>query len=195
MRQRVAQYVELARRWSAGHKNRLIKVPATPAGLEALEPLAAAGVKLNVTLIFTSRQYRAACDAIWRGTARERIATTSRASTASSSRGWTSTRSKQAATLAGGPRHGRHPQRQANLGGEPGLLARAAHPLGPGDRLCQHGHEEAGQSPGNTSKPLPAATSRPTPRRRTKRSSEAAARFRARWTSFPRRTSSPKSIA
>lgn len=67
--QRVAQYVELARRWSAGHKNRLIKVPATPAGLEALEPLAAAGVKLNVTLIFTSRQYRAACDAIWRGAA------------------------------------------------------------------------------------------------------------------------------
>ena len=56
-----------ANKWSAGHKNRLIKVPATPAGLDALERLAAAGVKLNVTLIFTSRQYRAARDAIWRG--------------------------------------------------------------------------------------------------------------------------------
>ena len=37
----------------AGHKNRMIKVPATPAGLEALEEMAAAGVTLNVTLIFT----------------------------------------------------------------------------------------------------------------------------------------------
>ncbi len=66
-RQRVSQYIELGQRWSAGHKNRLIKVPATPAGVDALERLAAAGVKLNVTLIFTARQYRAARDAIWRG--------------------------------------------------------------------------------------------------------------------------------
>ncbi len=65
--QRVSQYIELGRKWSAGQKNRLIKVPATPAGLDALEPLAAAGVKLNVTLIFTGRQYRAARDAVWRG--------------------------------------------------------------------------------------------------------------------------------
>ena len=65
--QRVSQYIELGRQWSASHKNRLIKVPATPAGLDALERLAAAGVKLNVTLIFTARQYRAARDAIWRG--------------------------------------------------------------------------------------------------------------------------------
>jgi transaldolase len=45
----------------------MIKVPATPAGIEALEPLAAAGVTLNVTLIFTMRQYEQARDAIWRG--------------------------------------------------------------------------------------------------------------------------------
>jgi transaldolase len=65
--QRVEQYVELGRKWSRGHTNRLIKVPATAAGLEALEPLAQSGVPLNVTLLFTGDQYRAARDAIWRG--------------------------------------------------------------------------------------------------------------------------------
>lgn len=66
-KQRVERYVELGKKWAAGHDNRMIKVPATEAGLEALEPLAAAGITLNVTLIFTERQYRAARDAIWRG--------------------------------------------------------------------------------------------------------------------------------
>jgi transaldolase len=65
--QRVKRYVELGKKWSAGHKNRMIKVPATPAGLEALEPLCAAGVTINVTLIFSPRQYEAARNAIWRG--------------------------------------------------------------------------------------------------------------------------------
>jgi transaldolase len=65
--ERVARYVELGKKWSAGHRNRMIKVPATPAGLDALEPLAAAGVTINVTLIFSPRQYRAAREAIWRG--------------------------------------------------------------------------------------------------------------------------------
>jgi transaldolase len=69
-RDRVARYVELGKRWSAGHDNRLIKVPATPAGLDALEELAAASVALNVTLIFTMRQYEAARDAIWCGAQR-----------------------------------------------------------------------------------------------------------------------------
>jgi len=45
----------------------MIKVPATPAGLEALESLSAAGVTLNVTLVFSPRQYHAAREAIWRG--------------------------------------------------------------------------------------------------------------------------------
>lgn len=66
-RERVLQYIALGKRWSEGHANRLIKVPATPAGIDALEPLAAAGVALNVTLIFTPRQYRMAREAIWRG--------------------------------------------------------------------------------------------------------------------------------
>ena len=65
--QAVKRYIELGKQWSAGHDNRMIKVPATPAGLDALEELAAAGVTLNVTLIFSERQYLAARDAIWRG--------------------------------------------------------------------------------------------------------------------------------
>ena len=64
---RVGEYVRLGREWSAGHRNRMIKVPATPAGLDALEELVAADVTVNVTLIFTSRQYRLARDAVWRG--------------------------------------------------------------------------------------------------------------------------------
>ena len=67
---RVRRYVELGRRWSAGHSNRMIKVPATDAGLAALEELAAAGVTINVTLIFSRRQYEAAREAIWRGAQR-----------------------------------------------------------------------------------------------------------------------------
>lgn len=68
--QRVAGYIELGKKWAAGNTNRMIKVPATPAGLDALEELAAAGVSLNVTLIFTDRQYIAARDACWRGAQR-----------------------------------------------------------------------------------------------------------------------------
>jgi transaldolase len=68
--ERVAQYVELGTKWSRGHANRMIKVPATPAGVGALEELAAAGVVLNVTLIFSMRQYEAARQAIWRGAQR-----------------------------------------------------------------------------------------------------------------------------
>lgn len=65
--EKAKRYIELGRQWSHGHTNRMIKVPATPGGLAALEDLAAAGVTLNVTLIFSQRQYIAARDAIWRG--------------------------------------------------------------------------------------------------------------------------------
>jgi transaldolase len=70
--ERVRRYVELGKRWSAGHKNRMIKVPATAAGLDALEELAAAGVTLNVTLVFSERQYKISRDAIWRGAQRRK---------------------------------------------------------------------------------------------------------------------------
>ncbi len=68
--ERTARYIELGKKWSAGHTNRMIKIPATPAGLGALETLTAAGVTLNVTLIFSMRQYHAARDAVWRGATR-----------------------------------------------------------------------------------------------------------------------------
>lgn len=67
---RVASYIESGLRWNEGQDNRMIKVPATPAGLEALEELTAGGVNVNVTLVFTKRQYELARDAVWRGAQR-----------------------------------------------------------------------------------------------------------------------------
>lgn len=68
--ERTRQYIELGRKYAHEQTNRMIKVPATEAGLAALEDLAGAGVTINVTLIFTQRQYTAARDAIWRGAQR-----------------------------------------------------------------------------------------------------------------------------
>lgn len=68
--ERTKQYIELGKKWAAGQKNRMIKVPATPGGLAALEELCAAGVTLNVTLIFSPTQYKTAREAIWRGAQR-----------------------------------------------------------------------------------------------------------------------------
>ena len=70
MGEKVRRYVELAKKWSAGHRNRMIKIPATEGGLACLEEVAAAGVTINVTLCFTERQYKVARDAIWRGAQR-----------------------------------------------------------------------------------------------------------------------------
>jgi transaldolase len=70
--ERVARYIAEGKEWSRGHDNRMIKIPATPAGLAAIEELVAAGVTLNVTLIFTMRQYHAARDAAWRGAQRRK---------------------------------------------------------------------------------------------------------------------------
>ncbi len=70
--ERTRRYVALGKKWFDGHRNRMIKVPATPGGLAALEELCAAGVTLNVTLIFSERQYEAARDAIWRGAQRRK---------------------------------------------------------------------------------------------------------------------------
>lgn len=70
--ERVRRYIELGKKWAAGHKNRMIKVPATAAGLDALEELAASGVTLNVTLIFSERQYEIARANIWRGAQRRK---------------------------------------------------------------------------------------------------------------------------
>jgi transaldolase len=64
---KVKRYIELAKQWGTNRKNRMIKVPATAAGLDALEAICAAGISLNVTLIFSERQYEVARNNIWRG--------------------------------------------------------------------------------------------------------------------------------
>jgi len=65
-------YIRLAQQWAEGHRNRMIKVPATPGGLAALEEIVASGITPNVTLIFSDRQYRLAREAVWRGAQRRR---------------------------------------------------------------------------------------------------------------------------
>jgi transaldolase len=70
--ERTMKYIDLAWKWSNGHCNRMIKVPATPGGLGCLEELVAHGVACNVTLIFSESQYRAARDACYRGALRAR---------------------------------------------------------------------------------------------------------------------------
>jgi transaldolase len=70
--ERVKKYIELGKLWGKGYMNRMIKVPATPAGLDALEELAASGLTLNVTLIFSERQWKIASAAVWRGAQRRR---------------------------------------------------------------------------------------------------------------------------
>ena len=65
--EKTRKYIELGRKWAAGHTNRMIKVPATAGGLGAIEELVAAGVCVNVTLVFSERQYTLARDAAWRG--------------------------------------------------------------------------------------------------------------------------------
>jgi len=51
----------------AERPNVLIKVPGTVAGLLAIEELVAAGIPVNVTLLFSRSQYRAAAEAYVRG--------------------------------------------------------------------------------------------------------------------------------
>src|SRR5262249_42030652 len=70
--ERTKRYIELAKKWSAGHQNRMIKIPNTEAGVAALEEVVAAGVSVNVTLTFTQRQYVRARDAVWRGARRRK---------------------------------------------------------------------------------------------------------------------------
>ncbi|MBI1368202.1 MAG: transaldolase [Planctomycetes bacterium] len=73
--ERVKRYIELGKKWAAGHTNRMIKVPATAAGLDAIGELAAAGITLNVTLIFSERQYKIAREKVWAGAQRRKDGT------------------------------------------------------------------------------------------------------------------------
>jgi transaldolase len=51
----------------AGRTNLFIKIPGTPEGLPAITESIAAGVPINVTLLFSAEQYLAAADAYLRG--------------------------------------------------------------------------------------------------------------------------------
>lgn len=54
----------------AGRPNLFIKIPGTADGLEAIEESIFAGIPINVTLLFSAKQYRAAADAWLRGVER-----------------------------------------------------------------------------------------------------------------------------
>ena len=51
----------------ANRKNLFVKIPGTPAGIEAIEESIFAGVPINVTLLFSREQYLAAAEAYMRG--------------------------------------------------------------------------------------------------------------------------------
>jgi transaldolase len=79
----VEQAMELWRR--LGRRNTMIKVPATEAGIPAIEELTARGVNVNVTLLFSIARYEQTTDAPQPG----RPSTASPRSPPSSSRAWT----------------------------------------------------------------------------------------------------------
>lgn len=65
---------EAQRLWAAiARPNAMIKIPATPAGLQAIQACIAAGININVTLIFSLAQAEAVADAYCAGL-RERLA-------------------------------------------------------------------------------------------------------------------------
>jgi transaldolase len=68
----VAEAAQLSRK--LGRPNALIKIPATLAGLEAITATIAAGISVNVTLIFSLDRYRAVIDAYLTGLERARAA-------------------------------------------------------------------------------------------------------------------------
>ena len=58
----------------AARPNLLIKIPGTPEGLAAIEEAIFAGIPINVTLLFSHKQYLAAADAFLRGIERRMAA-------------------------------------------------------------------------------------------------------------------------
>lgn len=67
-----AATIEMARRLhdQADRPNLLIKIPGTAEGLPAIEEAIFAGIPVNVTLLFSAEQYRAAAEAYLRGVER-----------------------------------------------------------------------------------------------------------------------------
>ena len=63
-----ATIAEAKRLWgSVGRPNLMIKVPATPAGIPAIEHLIATGLNINVTLLFARETYEQVAEAYIRG--------------------------------------------------------------------------------------------------------------------------------
>jgi transaldolase len=64
-----AQSIAAAKRLhaEAGRPNLFVKIPGTPEGVPAIEEAIAAGVPINVTLLFSREQYLAAAEAYLRG--------------------------------------------------------------------------------------------------------------------------------
>lgn len=62
---------EARRLWNeVGRPNAMVKIPATPEGIPAIEACLAEGLNINITLMFTLRQYEAVAAAFLRGAAR-----------------------------------------------------------------------------------------------------------------------------
>ena len=96
----------------------------------ALEELAAAGVPLNVTLIFSMRQYEAARDAIWRGAQRRKSLDAFKSVySIFISRVDVYTEKHVPELVARGAGPGGHREREAHLAGEPGVLGEHPTPL------------------------------------------------------------------
>ena len=59
---------EARRLWEVvNRKNLMVKIPATPEGIPAIEQLLAEGINVNITLMFTVSQYEAVAEAYLRG--------------------------------------------------------------------------------------------------------------------------------
>lgn len=59
---------EARRLWTeVDRKNLMVKIPATPEGIPAVEQLLAEGINVNITLMFTVSQYEAVAEAYLRG--------------------------------------------------------------------------------------------------------------------------------
>jgi transaldolase/glucose-6-phosphate isomerase len=67
--------IEARRFWAElDQSNAMIKVPATPAGIAAIETLIAEGINVNVTLLFSVEVYRQVAEAWLRGLERRHLA-------------------------------------------------------------------------------------------------------------------------
>ena len=141
----MSRYIELGRKWAKGHHNRMIKVPATPGGLGALEELCASGVTLNVTLIFTMRQYKAARDAVWRGAQRRKSLDTFKSVYSIFVSRVDVYTEKHVPELSAAAKGKLASWGETNLAREPGLLVEQGDAAASGNDLRQHGHEEAGR--------------------------------------------------